>query len=61
METAIVHWVPPYFDPLDPLDLARVVDPTGAGNAFMGGVCAALDQKHDLHEGVSASCFHQIE
>jgi sugar/nucleoside kinase (ribokinase family) len=32
----------------------KVVDPTGAGNAFMGGLMAALDEGKDMHEGESA-------
>lgn len=46
-----VKWVPPFWA----RDLAgtaeRVVDPTGAGNAFMGGLGAALGEGKDIHEG----------
>lgn len=46
-----VHWVPPYFTPSDAEYEKRIVDPTGAGNAFMGGVCAAIHMGLDVHEG----------
>ena len=50
-EETQVHWVPAYWDPAVPDSKSRVVDPTGAGNAFMGAMCAALDEGHDVHEG----------
>lgn len=46
-----VYWAPAFWHP----DMAgyknKVVDPTGAGNAFMGGLMAALDEGKDMHEG----------
>ena len=44
---ALGRWVPPYH----PADSTKVVDPTGAGNAFMGALAAALGQGEDLGEG----------
>lgn len=43
---ARVNWCPAYWQ-----DQTKVVDPTGAGNAFMGGLLAALEEGQDLHEG----------
>lgn len=46
-----VHWVPPYWNPSVAGYAGAVVDPTGAGNAFMGGLVAALDQGLEFGEG----------
>lgn len=46
-----VVWVPAYWDSDTPEGKGKVVDPTGAGNAFMGGLGAALDQGNSIHEG----------
>ena len=43
-----IHWTPAYWQG----ESDRIVDPTGAGNGFMGALCAALDQRLDVHEGV---------
>lgn len=40
------EWLPPYFDEPSP----KVVDPTGAGNAFLGGFTAMLCATGDSHE-----------
>lgn len=46
-----VYWVEPFWiKGMTGWDKA-VVDPTGAGNAFMGGLMAALDEGKDMHEG----------
>ncbi|TXT13553.1 hypothetical protein VHUM_00920 [Vanrija humicola] len=46
-----VYWVQPFWvKGMAGWDKA-VVDPTGAGNAFMGGLMAALDEGKDMHEG----------
>jgi sugar/nucleoside kinase (ribokinase family) len=50
-EEAQVIWVPPYWIPGMEGYESKVVDPTGAGNAFMGGLGAALDQGLNLHDG----------
>lgn len=42
----IGRWVPPYHTSVD-----RVIDPTGAGNAFMGALAAALGEGKSLEEG----------
>jgi sugar/nucleoside kinase (ribokinase family) len=44
-----VRWVPAYWEVDGSLD--KVVDPTGAGNAFMGGLGAALQLGKDMDEG----------
>ena len=44
----IGRWVPPYHT-----SKAKVVDPTGAGNAFMGALAAALGEGKSLEEGES--------
>ena len=45
-EPSMAYWTPAYHT-----DQARVVDVTGAGNAFMGGLGAALLAGHGVHEG----------
>jgi len=44
--------VEPYWRPGHDGAEGRVVDPTGAGNAFMGGLGAALDDGKDVLEGI---------
>jgi hypothetical protein len=49
-----VRWIPPFYSATNDnggSGTSRVVDPTGAGNGFMGAVAAALDEGKDLHEG----------
>lgn len=48
-----VYWAPAFWHPDMPSYATKVVDPTGAGNAFMGGLMAALDEGKDMHEGES--------
>jgi sugar/nucleoside kinase (ribokinase family) len=43
-----VEWIPPYWQAGSE---DKIVDPTGAGNSFMGGCGAALMQGHDVREG----------
>lgn len=40
------NWLPPFYSPTSP----EVVDPTGAGNAFLGGFTAALVRSTSLTE-----------
>ncbi|KAK8858588.1 hypothetical protein IAR55_002817 [Kwoniella newhampshirensis] len=47
-----VKWVPAYWNEKREGYKEKVVDPTGAGNAFMGGLAAALDEGNDLDEAV---------
>lgn len=42
------HWIRPYWLPAD---AQQVIDPTGAGNAFLGGLAAGLYAEKDLAEG----------
>lgn len=42
------RWFPTYHDPAS----SRVVDPTGAGNAFLGGFAIAFEETNDLTEAV---------
>ncbi|GJN67220.1 MAK32-like protein [Purpureocillium lilacinum] len=42
------HWVPPYHH-----DPASVVDPTGGGNTFLGGLAVALARGHTLMEAAA--------
>ncbi|KAF1971620.1 Ribokinase-like protein [Bimuria novae-zelandiae CBS 107.79] len=51
-------WFPPYYD----IDSLKVVDPTGAGNTFLGGYIAGLhatdgDPKQAMHYGTVAASF----
>ncbi|KAJ6444210.1 MAK32-like protein [Purpureocillium lavendulum] len=43
VDASTEHWVPPYHH-----DPARVVDPTGGGNTFLGGLTVALARGHTL-------------
>ncbi|OCF72945.1 hypothetical protein I204_06175 [Kwoniella mangroviensis CBS 8886] len=48
-----LKWIPAYWNShRKGWNDGRVVDPTGAGNAFMGGLAAALDSGKSLDEGV---------
>lgn len=47
-----VHWVPAYWSS-DQSD--QVVDVTGAGNGFLGGLCAGLDEGMIIRDGESRS------
>ncbi|WVQ82954.1 hypothetical protein IAT38_005090 [Cryptococcus sp. DSM 104549] len=47
-----VKWLPAYWSKEREGSTEKVVDPTGAGNAFMGGVAAALDEGKTLEEAV---------
>ena len=51
LSTKCSGWVPPYFNTHEQ---ERVVDPTGGGNGFLGGLCAGLlISEGDMKEGVS--------
>jgi len=43
-----IHWVPAYWTEAQ---IDQVVDVTGAGNGFLGGLCAALDEDLDMRDG----------
>jgi len=45
-----VHWVPAYWTESQ---IHQVVDVTGAGNGFLGGLCAGLDEGKDVRDGES--------
>ncbi|OCF43575.1 hypothetical protein I317_02593 [Kwoniella heveanensis CBS 569] len=47
-----VRWSPAFWHPGREGYEAKIVDPTGAGNAFMGGLAAGLDQGKSLDEAV---------
>ncbi|WWC88679.1 uncharacterized protein L201_003592 [Kwoniella dendrophila CBS 6074] len=48
-----VKWIPAYWNPQRTgWKQGKVVDPTGAGNAFMGGLAAALNMNLSLDEAV---------
>ncbi|WVR06367.1 hypothetical protein IAU60_003398 [Kwoniella sp. DSM 27419] len=52
-EEVQVRWVEAYWNPRRAgWHPGRVVDPTGAGNAFMGALAAALDRGKTLHQAV---------
>lgn len=40
------RWLPPFYDSTS----SKIVDPTGAGNAFLGAFTVALQKKEDLVE-----------
>jgi sugar/nucleoside kinase (ribokinase family) len=42
-----VSWVPAFWGPSDG---GKVVDVTGAGNSFLGGLCAGLDEGLDVRQ-----------
>jgi len=43
-----VHWIPAYWTESE---IDQVVDVTGAGNGFLGGLCAGLDEGKDVRAG----------
>ena len=45
-----VHWVPAVWTESE---IDQVVDVTGAGNGFLGGLCAGLDEGFDVRDGES--------
>jgi sugar/nucleoside kinase (ribokinase family) len=45
-----VHWIPAYWTESE---IDQVVDVTGAGNGFLGGLCAGLDEGKDVRDGES--------
>ncbi|WVF69163.1 hypothetical protein IAT40_003938 [Kwoniella sp. CBS 6097] len=47
-----VRWSPAYWNTRRKGSKGKVMDPTGAGNAFMGGLAAAVDQGKSLDEAV---------
>lgn len=56
--SADVKWIPAYWTADLRGSVGKVVDPTGAGNAFMGGLGAALSERMDIHEGKSSRAGH---
>lgn len=48
-----VYWVPAFWTPEQAGYQGSVVDPTGAGNAFCGGLMAALSMGQSLADGES--------
>lgn len=46
-----VEWIPAYWSPDFPGARDKVIDPTGAGNAYCGALAAALADHLDLGEG----------
>jgi len=52
-----VHWVPAYWTESE---VHQVVDVTGAGNGFLGGLCAGLDEGKDVREGESDSLWAEL-
>ena len=54
LSRADVKWIPAYWSADTPGADTKVVDPTGAGNSFMGGLGAALDQGFSIEEGERA-------
>jgi len=63
IDPGLEHWLPPYFTP-DQKD--RVVDPTGGGNGFLGGLAIGLARGKGILEAaawgtISASfCIEQV-
>ena len=51
LSLADVKWIPAYWSADTPGVEGKVVDPTGAGNSFMGGLGAALDRGFNIEEG----------
>jgi sugar/nucleoside kinase (ribokinase family) len=47
-DPAEVRWVPAYWTEAT---ADNVVDPTGAGNGFLGGLCAGLDEGTSVRDG----------
>jgi sugar/nucleoside kinase (ribokinase family) len=46
----IVHWIPAYWTDSQ---IDQVIDVTGAGNSFLGGLCAGLVERLDVRQGRS--------
>jgi sugar/nucleoside kinase (ribokinase family) len=47
-----VYWIPAYWTERE---IDQVVDVTGAGNGFLGGLCAGLDEGKDIRDGESGA------
>jgi len=52
-----VHWGPAYWTESE---IEQVVDVTGAGNGFLGGLCAGLDEGLDVREGESDTVWARL-
>ncbi|KAI9749009.1 MAG: hypothetical protein M1835_001662 [Candelina submexicana] len=60
--TQIPKWLPPYYNKeavatLGDKSSDKVVDPTGAGNAFLGGFAIGLLESQDLYQ---AACYGNV-
>lgn len=54
MDAGVERWLPAYFEERDQ---HRVVDPTGGGNGFLGGLAVAMARGHELEE---AACWGSV-
>ena len=52
-----VQWLPPYYTRVDNANPSKVVDPTGAGNAFLGAFAIGYLDTGDL---VHAACYGNV-
>lgn len=55
LDAVPVYWGAPFHQSQD-----KVKDPTGAGNAFMGGLMAALYEGKDIHEGEFGALHQEL-
>jgi sugar/nucleoside kinase (ribokinase family) len=55
--TQSVQWLPSYYPRLDKVHPSKVVDPTGAGNAFLGAFAIGYLDTDDL---VQAACYGNV-
>ncbi len=54
------HWLPPYYEPVGEASKKispKIVDPTGAGNAFVGAFTVAFLDTRDMYQ---AACYGNV-
>ena len=56
-QTREPFWLPPYYDQNDKAQHSRLIDPTGAGNAFLGGFAMGFLKTDNIYD---AACYGSV-